>query len=178
LAAATLVLAMQALVASPICAGESIQMMEQSIKAGLLYNFLKYTEWPQEDPAASTATVCIFGKDPFRGSLQPMTKRTVNQRPIALRRMDDIQETAGCHLLFVNADEKAQWPQLSEFLAEKSVLTVSDMGEFASLGGMIEFGQKDDRIDVRINMEALTSARLQVQERLLSLGHVVRAASH
>jgi hypothetical protein len=40
---------------------------------------------------------------------------------------------------------------------------------------MIEFGQENDRIAVRINLGALTSAGLRVQERLLKLAHVVGA---
>jgi len=155
-------------------AGESLQMMEQKIKAGLLYNFLKYTEWPRAT-AASAVAVCVFGDDPFRGSLEPMAERTVNRRPITLRHVREVPRTEGCHLVFVNAAERDRWPELAAFLAGKSVLTVSDFPEFVSAGGMIELGQKGDRIDVKVNMAALASAGLQVQERLLRLAHVVDA---
>jgi hypothetical protein len=104
-----------------------------------------------------------------------MTERTVNQRPITLRQVEDAPHAAGCHLLFVGAEETRRWPQLAAFLAGRSVLTVSDAPEFASSGGMIEFGQENDRIAVRINLGALTSAGLRVQERLLKLAHVVGA---
>lgn len=156
-------------------AAEGIQMVEQKIKAGLIYNLLKYVDWPDEpaEPHSATATVCIFGDDPLDGPLQPMAERTVNQRRIALRRVDEIRETQHCHLLFVSASERERWPQLSAFLAGKSVLTVSDFREFAGSGGMIEFGRKDQHIEVAINMAALTAAGLRVQDRLLKLAHVI-----
>ncbi len=177
LAAALLLL--QAELAAPGRAAESLQMAEHKIKAGLIYNLLKYVDWPQKSAAASasTATVCVFGDDPFDGSLEPMIGRTVNQRRIALRRIDEIHDTQHCDLLFVNASERQRWTQLAAFLAGKSVLTVSDFEEFAGSGGMVEFGRKDQQIDVSIDMEAVTAAGLHVQDRLLKLAHVVAAAS-
>ncbi len=41
---------------SPAHAAESLQLVEQEIKAGLLYNFLRYTDWPIGPVAAPPAT--------------------------------------------------------------------------------------------------------------------------
>ena len=90
----------------------NLQLAEQEIKAGLLYNFLKYTDWPPERiGATSSIVVCIFGDDPFGGYLQPMAGRTVNQRTIVLRTIHAPSEAAMCQLLFINANEKDRWPK-------------------------------------------------------------------
>jgi len=159
-------------------AADTLQLHEQEIKAGLLYNFLKYTNWPPAvmNDGSSTA-VCIFGNDPFDGYLQPMAGRTVNQRQITLRMIHRIEDAGTCHLLFINADEKGHWLQLLDSLKGKSVLTVSDFDDFADSGGMIEFGKKDSHINVNLNMEAVTGARLHVQDRLLKLVTVVHSTS-
>lgn len=159
----------------PAVAGvaESLQLQEQEIKAGLLYNFLKYIDWPANQPPS--VTVCIFGDDPFNGYLDSMNGRIVNRHPIALRRIRVVTETETCKLLFVNADEQGRWPQLRTFLTGKSVLTVSDFAGFAAAGGMIEFGHKDNHISVNLNMEAVVAARLHVQDRLLRLVTVVHS---
>ncbi len=159
-------------------AAETLQLHEQEIKAGLLYNFLKYTDWPPAGmEKSSSITVCIFGGDPFEGYLEPMAGRTVNQREIALRTIHKIEDAGACHLLFVNAGEKERWPQLLESLQGKPVLTVSDGGGFADAGGAIEFGRKDNHISVNLNMEAVMAARLHVQDRLLKLVTVVHPAA-
>jgi len=160
-------------------AGEGLQLHEQEIKAGLLYNFLKYIEWPPATMTRnpSTVAVCIFGDDPFDGYLQPMAGRTVNQRDIAVRTIHDFQEADACQLLYVNTDEKDHWPQLRKSLAGKGVLTVSDFGEFANTGGMIEFGRKDDHISVSLNINAVTAVGLHVEDRLLKLVTIVRPSS-
>jgi hypothetical protein len=175
---ALLAAALLLLPAAPGRADEGLEMAEQKIMAGMIYNLLKYVDWPPDpSSASSTTTVCIFGDDPFAGSLQPIARRTVNQRQIDLQRVAKIQDTQRCQLLFVNASERQRWPELSAFLAGKSVLTVSDLEEFAGSGGMVEFGRKNQHIDVAINMTAVATAGLHVQDRLLKLAHVIPDAA-
>jgi hypothetical protein len=149
---------------------DDLQLYEQQIKAGLLYNFLKYTQWPEKK---TLVTVCVFGDDPFEGYLKPMVGRSVNQREITLRFIHTIEEVDTCDLLYINAKERKQWPTLQKSLVEKSVLTVSDFDGFAASGGMIEFGKKEEHVDASLNIDAITAAHLQVQDRLLKLVTVV-----
>jgi hypothetical protein len=156
-----------------------VQLVEQQIKAGLLYNFLKYTQWPAERAQRTGAAikVCLLGGDPFDGHLQPMAGRTVNEHVIEVRNVRTMADVDDCSLLFVHADQKENWPELQKALAGKSVLTVSDFQGFALSGGMIEFTRTANRISVTINTEPINSANLQVEDRLLRLASVVRAAS-
>jgi hypothetical protein len=157
--------------AAPARAQGDLALVEQDIKAGLLYNFLRYTEWPAAH--AGPAVVCVYGSDPFAGRLAPMAQRTVNQRPIELRRLRAPSQAGACTLLFVNANERAAWPGLQAQLARSNVLTVSDYEGFAASGGMIEFTRNGRRIGVTINTSAVAAANLVVQERLLRLAQTV-----
>jgi hypothetical protein len=152
---------------------ESIQLVEQEIKAGLLYNFLKYTEWPPDAAPGLNApmVVCLFGGDPFDGRLQPMVGRTVKQHVIALREVHGVDELGMCSLVFVDADANAQWPQLRKALAEKAMLTVSDFPGFADSGGMIEFTRIKNRISIKVDTGAVMAAHLEVQDRLQRLAN-------
>ena len=160
------------LIASVARAQENLRLVEQDVKAGLLYNFLRYTEWPGAR-SSGAAVVCIYGSDPFSGRLQPMAGRTVNQRTIQLRTVREPAEIDACSLLYVNADERARWPRLRSYLAQRNVLTVSDYDGFATSVGMIEFTHANNRIGVRINVSAMEAANLTVQDRLLRLASVV-----
>lgn len=174
---AVLAILLALVAAPPVLADGNLRLQEQEIEAGLLYNFLKYIEWPSASTAASpsTAVVCVFGADPFAGYLQPMAGRTVNQRRIEVRSVHDVDDAAKCQLVFVSADEKERWPQLQKSLMGKGVLTVSDFAEFIDDGGMIEFGRKDDHINVELNMDSVAAAKLQVEDRLLKLVTIVHS---
>lgn len=158
---------------SEAVAQDSRRLAEQDIKAGLLYNFLRYTEWPSAAQGGRTIDVCLYGGDPFDGRLQPMAGRTVNQRVIAIRNARTIAELASCSLVFVNARERAAWPRLRDELSRRSILTVSDYDGFARAGGMLEFTRVRNRVGVAVNVDAASAANLRVQDRLLRLATIV-----
>jgi YfiR/HmsC-like len=177
--AARLIVVLLAVVitAQVVRAEENVQLVEQKIKAGLIYNFLKYTQWPQGSPrqAGTTIVVCLFGGDPFDGNLQPMAGRTVNQRSIEIREIGSAADAPACAMLVLNGGRKADWAQLKGALAGKDILTVSDFDGFAESGGMIEFTRIDSRIGVKINTDAVTATHLAVEDRLLKLASAMRA---
>ncbi|HEX3755838.1 MAG TPA: YfiR family protein [Rhizomicrobium sp.] len=161
-----------------VSAEENLQLFEQEIEAGLLYNFLKYTNWPAEhnDETRGNMVVCLFGGDPFGGHLQSMAGRTVNQHSIEIRIVNRPENMNGCSLLYIDAGRKSDWPQLAHGLNEKQILTVGNFDAFARSGGMIEFTKIEDRIGVKINLDAVTAAHLTVQDRLLRLASLVHAS--
>ena len=149
-----------------------LELAEQKIKAGLIYNFLKYTIWPSQ---TATLHVCVFGDDSFKTTLEPMKSRSVNQKQINVRTIQQTQEAEGCQLLFIGREKISHWPSLRDELSRKSILTVSDQNGFLEDGGMIELGHNNNRIDVKVDMKPLNAANLQVQDRLLKLVTVVKS---
>jgi hypothetical protein len=153
-----------------------LQLEEQKIKAGLIYNFLKYTAWPENKTAK--LVVCILGsEDPFNGYLQPLEGRTVNQKPIILRHVSSAEDAEKCQMLFIGATEQAQWPNLQRNLMHTSVLTVGDFNGFTNDGGMIEFGTNDDRVQIDLNNGAVDAAHLHVAENLRRMAKTTHSQS-
>ncbi len=152
-----------------------LQLQEQTIKAGLVYNFLKYTTWPGDLPSTkqSSLRICFFGKEPLDGNLSRLEGRTAQKSTISIVHVDDISKTADCSVVFINRDNANILPALFSFLKDKHVLTVSDIDEFAKLGGMIELTKEDKRIALYINKSAVDRAGLTIQTRLLKLAKMV-----
>lgn len=158
----------------------NLQLTEQKIKAGLLYNFIKHTTWPAEavpDVDSRPLTVCVYGKDIFEDYLRPMEGRTVKQRKILVKHIESTDESASCEILFIGSAAQQDWPPLREFLEQRQVLTVSDFPGFAHKGGMIEFQQKEMRIGAIFNLDAFRNADLQIGEPLLTLAGVETLSS-
>jgi hypothetical protein len=119
----------------------------------------------------------LLGGDPFEGHLAPLSGRTVNQHTIEVRSLKSVSDSSACLVLIIHQSEGASWPQLRKSLAGADVLTVSDFSGFAQAGGMIEFARTDERIGVKVNVEAIGATRLRVQDRLLKLASVVRTSA-
>jgi hypothetical protein len=159
----------------PPSAAETRPPGEYQIKAAFLYNFAKFIDWPAESFASESApfTICILGDNPFGKGFDPIRSKTVKNRPVAVREIDDAASAGGCQVVFISASEQPGLRAVLEMLGHRSVLTVSDMKGFAQAGGMISFVTEDDKVRFEINLRAANPAKLKISSQLLKLARRV-----
>jgi hypothetical protein len=145
-----------------------LQLYEQKIKAGLVYNFLKYTTWP-DAAAQGHLRVCLFGGDPFDGYLSPLEGRTAQQAVIDIAVIHQVEEMDSCNMVVIPRSQAQALPELLESAQGKHILTVSDISQFASHGGMVELSKQDQKINLYINKGAIDRAGLGIQAQMLKL---------
>ncbi|MBI1215083.1 MAG: DUF4154 domain-containing protein [Alphaproteobacteria bacterium] len=152
-----------------------LKLYAKTIKAGLVYNFLKYTEWPADTPVRrdKRLTVCLFGSNPLGGNLAPLNGRTAQQAVIRIVTIGSIDKTGDCSLVFVREDKRDALRGLLDRLKGRPVLTVSDIEGFAAAGGMIELATESQRITLYVNKRAVDDAGLSIKGRLLGLAKMV-----
>jgi hypothetical protein len=149
---------------------------EYAIKAAYLYQFSSFIAWPPEsvsDPGTPFC-ICVLGSDPFGPLLDSLERKTVQGREVAIRRMPQLQEPAGCHILFVSASEAPRVDRILEALGTQPIVTVGDLPGFAQAGGIIEFVRHQNNIRFTINLDSARRAGLKISSKLLSLATVVR----
>jgi len=154
---------------------QSPELVEQKIKAGLVYNFLKYATWPDSRSLEGSGrlTVCLFGDDAFEGYLSPLEGRTAQKLVISISRVYKVSETESCNLLFIHHSQEDSLSEIFSFLKNKPVLTVSDIKKFASKGGMVELATENQHINLYINRMSVSRAGLVIQDRLMKLAKPV-----
>lgn len=151
---------------------------EYAVKAAYLLNFARFVTWP---PAAFAApntalTICILGSDPFGATLDGMVGgEVVDSHPLAVRRVAQMREADGCHILFVNAAEEAR--AVDDALGARPVLTVGDAETFAQSGGMVGFRIEQSTVRLTVNPEAMRENGLQMSSQVLRLARIVGGAS-
>lgn len=158
--------------------GASMQLFEQKIKAGLVYNFLKSTSWPKLGISQAGGNgglhVCLFGGDPFEGYLYPLEGRTAQRQVISIRHTNSTDGVDGCHVLFIHRSKEPVLSRLIESLEGKSILTMSDIDGFSSRGGMIELSTGEDRrVHLLVNKDVVEASGLTIQQNLLKLAQLV-----
>lgn len=148
---------------------------EYSIKAVFLYNFARFTEWPDSAfPAPdSPLSVCILGQDPFADELDQIKGRTVHGRKLLLKRQRKTAGVKQCHVLFVSGSEEKRLSEILDQVEGWPVLTVGDMEGFAEAGGAINFTKIGNRIRFEINPTAAKASGITLSSKLLSLAHLV-----
>lgn len=148
---------------------------EYLIKAAILYNFAKFTRWPAESFASVDAPLqlCVIGTDPFGAALATIDGKRVGSRNLRTRLITDTAQMAGCHLLFVSASENESLAKVLAAADGAAILTVADIADFSTAGGIITLKVVEDRTRFDVNRLAADRAGLKLSAKLLRLADSV-----
>lgn len=134
------------------------------VKAAYLVNFTRYVSWPDGSPHQ----LCIVGADEVADRLE----RSRGKTGLAVRRLLEPAELAGCTLLYLGPDstQPGQWLGNRR---DTAMLTVGEVPGFLDRGGMIALIPQGNTLRFAVNLDPLRRARLQVSSRLLALAQQV-----
>lgn len=164
---------------------------EDAVKAAFLYRFTGYVDWPREALAAPTFTIAVLAADPVAQELTRLLPgRAIKNLPTQIRIVRKAQEAADAQLLYVGSDYTGDLEEVTESLATRPVLVVTDRPDGLNAGSAINFLLVDQRVRFEIAMPAVVRCGLWVQPPLLAVAvrvrgvsrsdapHLVPAASH
>ncbi len=161
-------------------ASDASDSSEYLIKAGFIFNFAKFVEWP---PVAFAQTdtpivIGILGTDPFGPILDQIVRdKKIGNRGFIVKRLNWNRDSKGlkdCNILFVSASEKAHIDDLLQIVKSLPILTVGETPGFAERGGIIRFTVEDNRVRFEVNVDAAHLAQLTISSRLLTLARIIQ----
>lgn len=143
---------------------------EAQLKAGYLYNFAKFVEWPEDAP--STLTFCFDGGEPvYEMLVDGLDEKRIGEHALAARRLERRDTLEGCDVLYIDARSgRARHEQLAE---DRPLLTVSDEPGFSRAMGIIEIYQESNRLRFAINVANARRAGMRISSDLLQLAKLV-----
>ena len=149
-----------------------------ALKAAFLFNFAKFTEWPADVlRPGSSLVLCVAGEPRVSKALEEATAgRDVEGHPLTTRSIDIEGPVQSCHILYIESFDDKKALDLLERIKGKPVLTVSDLGTFAELGGVANLFVEDGRMRFAVNVDSAQRSKLRLSSRLLSLAKIVKDA--
>jgi YfiR/HmsC-like len=153
-----------------------VTFVEYQLKAGYLFNFFKFVEFPDElfGDARAPIVLGIVGESPLGPYLQQVAVgKTVRGRDLVIRKYRVGEDLRGANILFIGASEKDRLPQILAGLQGSNVLTIADLDGFLELGGMIRFASDKGGARFAINLNATSRTKVRISSKVLSLAHVV-----
>lgn len=151
------------------------QSAEYQVKAGFIYNLMRFTQWPKvafhqsNDPLR----VCVFGANPFGHYLDRIAGREVGGRPVAV----DLPTMGGidaCHVLFISHLQQVDLDSLLDHIGGLPILTIGDMKGFAARGGAVNLVTQRGNVRLEVNPDAVKRAGLAMSSAVLQLATIVR----
>jgi hypothetical protein len=159
-----------------VSAGQLAPAREYEIKAGFLFNFAKFVDWPDDafKTESNDLRLEVIGHDPFDGALDRLVAgKFIKTHRVVIGYSRTVSPGPPAHLVFVSGSEQQQLPQILAALKGAPTLTVSDIDRFADRGGVIGLLVEGQSVRFAINRTAASQARLRVSSTLLSLAKIV-----
>ena len=151
---------------------------EYVVKAGFLFNFAKYVEWPAEafEKAETPITIGIVGSDPFGEGLEKTLKnKTVRNRSFVIVRFPERSALQRCHILFIPRTERDNVREILKHVQSWPVLTVGEDEGFSRAGGTTNILIENEKPRLEVNPDAAEKARLTIDPKLLKVAAIVRS---
>lgn len=164
-----------------VAQGVSDVSLERQVKAAMLYKFLGYVEWPAEAFAtpASPYVIAVAGAADVAAELRHLTQeRTINERPIMVKKVTSKSDLTRIHLLFIG-DEYSDTLQdrLIRRAREHSMVTVTEIDRGLNLGSVINFRLIGDRIGFDISLANANTHKVKLSARLLGVASYVETGA-
>ena len=145
---------------------------EPVLKAAFIYNFIRFTEWPEPFPASDPFVICVLGDSAVGEALERVVKgRQFAGHSLTVSSVVISQAKEPCRVVYVSGVTASQGAQLLAGLERSPVLTIGDVVGFNKVGGMAEFFFERGRLRFNISLEAAKRSGLQMSSRLLVLAN-------
>lgn len=154
---------------------ESAERLEYQVKAGFLFNFAKFVQWPTNMSVATNEfRIGVIGSSNVCTILDAaLTDKPLESRVIRISAVTTTNDAARCQMLFISRSasetEKNIWLNVSS----QPVLTVGETAGFATQGGCINLTQHKQSIRLEINLKAVDQAGLKISAKLASMATLV-----
>lgn len=158
-----------------VCSVGAGEYTEYEVKAAYIYNFAKFTQWPEEVWAnRETFRIGILGDDPFGTDLDDVVRgKSVKNLPIEVVRSDDAADMKDCLIVFISESKSETLDRILDELAGANILTVGESDDHLESGGIIRLKLKNDKVRFDISATAAKEASLEISSKLLDLADQV-----
>jgi YfiR/HmsC-like len=157
------------------------QAKEYKVKAALILNIAKFTEWPDaEMPAGKPVVVTIIGADPFEGSLDEVLKgkdkdgRSFEVKKIASADAASADDLKNSHIVFMAASQSDKGPAVLEKTKGSAVLVIGDEAGFPKDKGMVALPVKDGKVAIEVNPDRVSGESMKMSSKLLGSATIVK----
>ncbi|WP_024611607.1 YfiR family protein [Pseudoalteromonas sp. TB64] len=146
---------------------------EYMLKAGFLYNFARFGQWPVQLNENEYFTICSPDKSFIYAANVALKNRKIKHSPLqSLHVVLNEVSLEPCNILFITSDTITDW-QKSQLTSYHNIMIVGESAEFIKSGGHIRFFLSSGKIRFEIDPLKLKDAGITMSSKVLRLARVV-----
>lgn len=154
----------------------SVQAQERpthEIHAAMLYNFIKYVQWPNEADAGDFV-VGVIGDEGVFATLQKWYDgKPKGPKKYVIKKLASPTEAADCQVVYVGKSRSKEFEDIKNSTTGKSILTITDGNGLGKKGSCINFRVIDGKLKFELNQATVNSSNLKVSSQLSSMAIMI-----
>lgn len=150
---------------------------EITLQVAFVYNFIKFIDWPTENPSSSLRLCVVGANKEMHEALDQLQGKSANKQVIELVYLSADKLAANpvesCQMIFRSG--RAASVVLPNPLPKGVVLVTSEQGQDGESASIVMMRNSEGRIEFEINQAAVAQAGVKVSSQLLKLAKNTQA---
>jgi hypothetical protein len=143
------------------------------VHAAMLYNFIKYVQWPNEAEGGDFV-VGVMGEDDVFNTLKTWYDgKPKGSKKYVIKKLASAAEAGTCQVVYLGRTKSKEFENIKNSVAGKSVLTITDGNGLGQKGSCINFKVVDGKLKFELNQATVNSANLKVSGQLSSMAIMI-----
>ncbi|HYG03703.1 MAG TPA: YfiR family protein [Chryseosolibacter sp.] len=143
------------------------------IHSAMLYNFIKYVQWPNEGEPGQFIVGVIGDDDVFKTLQSWYDGKPKGTKKYLIKKLGSPAEASDCQVVYVGRSKSRDFDEIKTSTSGKSVLTITDGNGLGQKGSCINFKVINGKLKFELNQGVVNTANLKVSSQLTSMAIVI-----
>ncbi len=141
--------------------------------AMMLYNFIKYIQWPTENESGEFVVGVMGGDDVFNTLKVWYDGKPKGTKKYVIKKLSAASEAAECAVVYLGKSKSKEFENIKTATVGKPILTITDSYNLGHKGSCINFKVVDGKLKFELNQGSVNGANLKVSGQLSSMAIVI-----
>lgn len=143
------------------------------IHSMMLFNFMKYIQWPNEAEGGEFVIGILGEDDVFNTMKTRYDGKPKGTKKYVVKKLANAAEASTCQVVYLGKYKSKEFEAIKAAVAGKPILTITDSNNLGQKGSCINFKVVDGKLKFELNNASLTGAALKVSSQLTSMAIVI-----
>lgn len=143
------------------------------IHAAMLYNFIKYVQWPNEGETGDFVVGVIGDENVFNTLKAWYDGKAKGSKKYVIKKLASADEANTCQVVYVGKSKNRDFDVIKSSVTGKSILTITDGNGMAEKGSCINFKVIDGKLKFELNQAMVSGSNLKVSTQLSSMAILI-----
>jgi YfiR/HmsC-like len=143
------------------------------IHSAMLYNFIKYIQWPPESETEDFVIGVLGEEDVFNTLKTRYDGKMKGTRKFVIKKLSNASEASGCSVVYIGKSKSKEFENIKSATTGKSTLTITDSYNLGHKGSCINFKVVDGKLKFEMNTASISGANLKASSQLTSMAIMI-----